>query len=49
MRAALNSAGKTPEDVDYICAYGPGHPALDIVETDMIKTRVLASERIAFR
>jgi 3-oxoacyl-[acyl-carrier-protein] synthase II len=37
MRAALNSAGKTPEDVDYICAYGPGHPALDIVETDMVK------------
>ncbi|MEY2519507.1 MAG: hypothetical protein QOF24_1266 [Verrucomicrobiota bacterium] len=37
MRAALSSAGKTIEDVDYICAYGPGHPALDIVETDMIK------------
>src|SRR6266513_3985564 len=37
MRAALNSAGKTTEDVDYICAYGPGHPALDIVETDMVK------------
>jgi 3-oxoacyl-[acyl-carrier-protein] synthase II len=37
MRAALNSAGRTPEDIDYICAYGPGHPALDIVETDMVK------------
>ncbi|HEX4630272.1 MAG TPA: beta-ketoacyl-[acyl-carrier-protein] synthase family protein [Chthoniobacterales bacterium] len=37
MRMALNSAGKTPEDIDYICAYGPGHPALDVVETDMIK------------
>jgi 3-oxoacyl-[acyl-carrier-protein] synthase II len=37
MRAAINSAGRTPEDVDYICAYGPGHPALDIVETDMVK------------
>jgi 3-oxoacyl-[acyl-carrier-protein] synthase II len=37
MRSALTSAGRTPEDVDYICAYGPGHPALDIVETDMIK------------
>ena len=37
MRAALDSAGKTTEDIDYICAYGPGHPALDIVETDMIK------------
>jgi 3-oxoacyl-[acyl-carrier-protein] synthase II len=37
MRAALSSSGKTPEDIDYICAYGPGHPTLDIVETDMIK------------
>jgi 3-oxoacyl-[acyl-carrier-protein] synthase II len=37
MRMALETAGKIPEDVDYICAYGPGHPALDIVETDMIK------------
>jgi 3-oxoacyl-[acyl-carrier-protein] synthase II len=37
MRAALDSAGRTPEEIDYICAYGPGHPALDVVETDMIK------------
>jgi 3-oxoacyl-[acyl-carrier-protein] synthase II len=37
MRAALDSAGKTPDEIDYICAYGPGHPALDVVETDMIK------------
>jgi 3-oxoacyl-[acyl-carrier-protein] synthase II len=37
MRLALDSAGRSPEDIDYICAYGPGHPALDIVETDMIK------------
>ena len=37
MRAALTSAGKTTADIDYICAYGPGHPALDIVETDMVK------------
>lgn len=37
MRAALEAAGKLPEEIDYICAYGPGHPALDIVETDMIK------------
>jgi len=37
MRSALGSAGKTTDDIDYICAYGPGHPALDIVETDMIK------------
>jgi len=37
MRAALSSAGKTTDDIDYICAYGPGHPALDIVETDLVK------------
>jgi len=37
MRMALEGAGKTTDDVDYICAYGPGHPALDIVEIDMIK------------
>ena len=37
MRDALDRAGKGPEDVDYICAYGPGHPALDVMETDMIK------------
>ena len=37
MRGALDSSGKTVDDIDYICAYGPGHPALDIVETDMIK------------
>jgi 3-oxoacyl-[acyl-carrier-protein] synthase II len=37
MRSALEAAGKLPEEIDYICAYGPGHPSLDIVETDMIK------------
>lgn len=37
MRAAIAAAGKNPEDIDYICAHGAGHPALDIVETDMIK------------
>lgn len=37
MRSALASAGRTADEIDYICAYGPGHPALDIVETDMIK------------
>ena len=37
MRGAIDSSGKSIDDVDYICAYGPGHPALDIVETDMIK------------
>lgn len=37
MRAAIESAGKTLEEIDYICAYGPGHPALDVIETDMVK------------
>ena len=37
MRQALDSAGRNIDDVDYICAYGPGHPALDVIETDMIK------------
>jgi 3-oxoacyl-[acyl-carrier-protein] synthase II len=37
MRAAMDSAGKTLDEIDYICAYGPGHPALDVMETDMIK------------
>ena len=37
MRVALDTAGKSVEEIDYICAYGPGHPALDIVETAMIK------------
>jgi 3-oxoacyl-[acyl-carrier-protein] synthase II len=37
MRAAMDSAGKNPEEIDYICAYGPGHPALDVMETDMVK------------
>ena len=37
MRAALNSAGKSIDEIDYICAYGPGHPLLDIVENDMVK------------
>jgi 3-oxoacyl-[acyl-carrier-protein] synthase II len=37
MRSAIDSAGKTPEEIDYICAYGPGHPALDVMETDMVK------------
>jgi 3-oxoacyl-[acyl-carrier-protein] synthase II len=37
MRSAMSIAGKTCEEIDYICAHGSGHPALDIVETDMIK------------
>jgi 3-oxoacyl-[acyl-carrier-protein] synthase II len=37
MRNAISSADKRPEEIDYICAYAPSHPALDIVENDMIK------------
>ena len=37
MRLALANAGRTPCDIDYISAYGPGHPILDAIETDIIK------------
>jgi 3-oxoacyl-[acyl-carrier-protein] synthase II len=37
MRQALANAGRRSETVDYICAHGPGHPILDLAETEMIK------------
>jgi 3-oxoacyl-[acyl-carrier-protein] synthase II len=37
MNLALANAGRTPNDVDYISAYGPGHPVLDIAEVRCIK------------
>jgi len=37
MKLALANAGRTASDIDYISAYGPGHPILDAVETDIIK------------
>lgn len=37
MRLALANAGRGAEDVDYISAYGPGHPVLDAIEVEMIK------------
>lgn len=40
MRLALANACRTSNDVDYISAYGPGHPVLDAVEIEIIK-RVL--------
>ena len=46
MRLALANAGHTPADVDYISAYGPGHPVLDAIEVQIIK-RVLG-ERAKF-
>ena len=37
MKLALANAGLTPDDVDYISAYGPGHPVLDAAEVRYIK------------
>ena len=37
MRLALSNAGCGPTDIDYICAYGPGHPMLDAAEIAVIK------------
>jgi len=37
MVMALGNAGVGIDEIDYICAHGPGHPVMDRVETDMIK------------
>jgi 3-oxoacyl-[acyl-carrier-protein] synthase II len=37
MALALANAGRMPSDIDYISAYGPGHPMLDAVEVDVIR------------
>ena len=37
MELALANAQQTIEDVDYISAYGPGHPVLDAMEVGTIK------------
>ena len=37
MKLALANAGRSTTDIDYISAYGPGHPILDAIETDIIK------------
>ncbi|HEV8185469.1 MAG TPA: beta-ketoacyl-[acyl-carrier-protein] synthase family protein [Chthoniobacterales bacterium] len=37
MSAALANADCLPADIDYICAYGPGHPIFDEIELSMIK------------
>jgi 3-oxoacyl-[acyl-carrier-protein] synthase II len=37
MKIALANANSPPTDVDYISAYGPGHPVLDAIEVDVIK------------
>jgi 3-oxoacyl-[acyl-carrier-protein] synthase II len=38
MCAALANAGRMPSGIDYISAYGPGHPILDAVEVRVIKS-----------
>jgi len=42
MRLALANACLQPNDIDYICAYGPGHPILDAAEAKVIR-RVFGS------
>jgi 3-oxoacyl-(acyl-carrier-protein) synthase len=37
MKLALANAGRSKDDVDYISAYGPGHPVLDAAEVRYIK------------
>jgi 3-oxoacyl-[acyl-carrier-protein] synthase II len=37
MRNALHNASRLEEDVDYISAWGPGHPIIDRIETEAIK------------
>jgi 3-oxoacyl-[acyl-carrier-protein] synthase II len=37
MRLALANAARTTDEVDYISAYGPGHPVLDAAEVHYIK------------
>lgn len=37
MGLALANSGYTPDEIDYISAYGPGHPMLDAIEVEIIK------------
>lgn len=37
MQLAMANAGRTGADIDYLCAYGPGHPVLDAIEVSVIK------------
>lgn len=37
MKKALANAAILPRDIDYICAWGPSHPLIDRIETEMIK------------
>jgi len=35
--ASLANACRQPQEIDYICSYGPGHPILDVAEVKMIR------------
>ena len=48
MCAALANAGCMPAEIDYICAYGPGHPVFDKVELAMIG-RVFGARAAGFQ
>ena len=37
MKLALANASRSEQDIDYISAYGPGHPVLDAIEVEAIK------------
>ena len=37
MRCAMQNASCDPQEVDFISAWGPGHPVLDRIETESIK------------
>ncbi len=37
MEMALGNAGRRRNDVDYICAHGPGHPVIDKLEVDVLR------------
>ena len=43
MRGAMRNGGCRPEEVDFISAWGVGHPTLDRVETESIKERCSAT------
>ncbi len=45
MTLALANAGIAPVDVDFICAHGPGHPVIDLAETNVIKSVFGANAR----
>lgn len=47
MKMAINEAGITPEDIDYINAHGTGTPLNDQIETKAIKQVFGADTKVA--